>query len=79
MLLTKCIDDDVGLVKGLKDEVQALKSRCDALEKNVKTLLSICDTHRRSLDSFRLEIVRYGIEQGTLDLSYEGDRLELEP
>jgi hypothetical protein len=79
MLLTKCIDNDIDLVKGLKDEVQALKSRCDALEKNVKTLLSICDMHRRSLDSFQVEIVRYGIEQGTLDLSYKGDRLELEP
>ena len=45
----------------------------------VKTLLSICDTHRQSLDSFQVEIVRYGIEQGTLDLSYEGDRLKLEP
>ena len=79
MLLTKCIDDDIDIVKGLKDEVQVLKSRCDALEKNVKTLLSICDTHRRSLDSFRLDIVKYGIKQGTLDLSYEGEQHELEP
>ena len=77
MLLTKCIDNDIDLVKGLKDEMQALKSRCDGLEKNVKTLLSICNMHGWSLDSFRVEIVRYGIEQGTLDLSYEGDRLEL--
>jgi hypothetical protein len=79
MLLTKCIDDDIDLVKGLKDEVQALKSRCNALKKNVKTLLSICNMHRWSLDSFQVEIVRYGIKQGTLDLSYEGDRLELKP
>ena len=79
MLLTKCIDDDIDIVKGLKDEVQVLKSRCDALEKNVKTLLSICDTHRWSLDSFRLDIVKYGIKQGTLDLSYEGEQHELKP
>jgi hypothetical protein len=42
MLLTKCVDDDIDLVKGLKNEVQALKSRCNMLEKNVKALLSIC-------------------------------------
>jgi hypothetical protein len=61
MLLTKCVDDDIDLVKGLKDEVQALKSRCNTLEKNVKALLSICNTHRQSLDSFWLDIVNHHI------------------
>jgi hypothetical protein len=79
MLLTKCVDDDIDLVKGLKDEVQALKSRCDTLERNVKALLSICDTHTQSLDSFRLHIVNHRIKQGTLNLSYQGEELELEP
>jgi hypothetical protein len=78
MLLTKCIDDDIDLVKGLKDEVQALKSRCDMLKKNVKALLSICDMHMQSLDSFRLHIVNHCIQQGMLNLSYQGEELELE-
>jgi hypothetical protein len=38
MLLAKGTDNDITLVKGLKDEVHALKSRCDMLKKTVKDL-----------------------------------------
>jgi hypothetical protein len=78
MLLTKCIDDGIPLVKGLKDEVQALKSRCDKLKKSVKDLQSICDTHRRSLDTYWMHVVHLEKHQGILDLSYQGEEHELE-
>jgi hypothetical protein len=78
MLLTKCIDDDIPLVKGLKDEVQALKSRCDKLKKSVKNLQSICDMHWRSLDMYWMHVVCLEDHQGTLDLSYQGEEHELE-
>jgi archaellum component FlaC len=78
MLLTKCIDDDIPLVKGLKNEVQALKSRCNKLKKSVKDLQSICDMHRRSLETYQMHVVHLEDYQGTLDLSYQGEELELE-
>jgi hypothetical protein len=44
MLLAKGTDDNITLVKGLKDEVNALKSRYDVLKKTVKDLQSISYT-----------------------------------
>jgi hypothetical protein len=76
-VLSKGTDDDVALVKVLQDEVQALKSRCNILEKTVKDLQSICDTHERSLDSFRKAIVRHLGSRGTLDLNLQGEELEV--
>jgi hypothetical protein len=76
MLLTKCIDD-ITLVEGLKDEVQALKSRCSMLEKNVKDLQSVCDTHQRTLEMVRQHIVNLHRHQGTLDMSYQGEEFEV--
>jgi archaellum component FlaC len=73
MLLTKGIDDDIALVKGLKDEVQALKSRCNMLEKNVKNLLSICNTYGQSVETYQMKAINHLRQQGTLDLSYQGE------
>ena len=50
--LTKGIDGDVAVVTGLKNAVQDLKSRCDMLEKTVRNLQSICNTHENSLETF---------------------------
>ena len=77
MLLTKCVDGVIALVKGLKDEVQALKSRCDTLEKSIKDLQSICDMHSRSIETYRMHVVRLEEQQGTLNLSYQGEEFEL--
>jgi hypothetical protein len=46
------------------------------LEKSVKDLQSICDTHQRTLETFRKHIVDLHMHQGTLDLSYEGEEFE---
>ena len=76
MLCAKGIDDDMTQVKGLKNEVQALKDRCNMLEKTVKDLQSMCDTHQRTLETFRQHIVNLHRHQGTLDLSYQGEKFE---
>ena len=67
------------LVEGLKNEVQALKNRCDMLEKTVNVMNSRCDTHERSLETFQLEIIKLHRNQGTLDLSYQGETFGLMP
>lgn len=76
MLLTKCVDDDLALGKGLKHDLQTLKSGFDKLEKSLKDLESICDMHRRSLETYRTHIAHLERQQGTLDLSYQGEDLE---
>ena len=76
-LLAKGTDDDITSVEGLKNEVQAMKSRCDMLEKTVKDLQSICDTHERTLEALRQHIVNLQRDQGTLDLSYQGEEFEM--
>ena len=74
---TDARDDDITVVKGLKNEVQALNHRCNMLEKTVKDLQSICDTHQRYLESFRKEIVNIHNVRGELDLSYQGEEFEV--
>jgi len=76
-MLSNGTDDNVTLVEGLKTEIQALKSRCGALEKTVGDLQSICDTHQRTLETFRQHIINLEKVQGTLDLSYEGEEFEV--
>ena len=67
------------LVEGLKNEVQALKNRCDMLKKTVNVLNLRYDTHERSLETFWLEIIKLHRNQGTLDLSYQGEMFGLMP
>jgi archaellum component FlaC len=78
-LLAKGTDGDMTPVEGLKNEVQALKSRCDILEKTVNNLKSICDTHQGIIETFRQQIVNLHGHQGTLDLSYQGEEFESMP
>ena len=47
------------------------------LEKSVKDLQSICDTHGRTLETFRQHIVKLHTHQGTLDTSYQGEDFEV--
>jgi hypothetical protein len=79
MLFSKGTDTDVALVEILKNEVQALKSRCNMLENTVKDLKSICDTHEGWLETLRRETVKLLRDEGTLDLSLQGEELELMP
>ena len=76
MLLGDGKDNDLTLVESLKDEVQALKSRCDALEKTVRNLKSICDTHQNTLETFRQHIINLCNDKGRLDMSYEGESFD---
>jgi hypothetical protein len=74
-LLAKYTYHGINLVEGLKNEVQALKIGYNVLEKAVRDLQSICETHERSLEAFRQHIVKlYGRQ---LDSSYEGEGFEL--
>jgi len=57
-------------------EVQALRGRCNMLEKAVKDLQSICNMHQRMLETFQQHIVNIHMYQGTLDLSYQGEEFE---
>jgi predicted nucleic acid-binding Zn-ribbon protein len=70
-------DDGTTLVKDLKNEIQALKSRCNMLETTVKNLESIYNTHQRTLETLRQHIVNLHSHLGTLDLSYQGEELEV--
>jgi archaellum component FlaC len=65
------------MVEGLKNEVHAMKSRCDTLEKTVKQLESICDTQQRTLETFRQHIINIQEHLGILDLGYEGEAFEV--
>ena len=76
MLCAKGIDNDMTQVKGLKNEVQALKGRCNMLKKTVKDLQSMCDMHQRTLETFWQHIVNLHRHQGMLDLSYQGEEFE---
>ena len=70
-------DDDATLLERPKDDMHALKSRCNALEKTVRDLQSICDTHERALETFRQHIIELQNAQGMLDLSYQGEDFEV--
>ena len=64
-------------LKNVKNDVETLKIRCNALEKAVKKLESVADTHERLLEAYRQEITRIHRDQGVLDLTYEREKLEL--
>lgn len=47
------------------------------LENAVKALKSLCETHQRTLESHRKQIVGFQWEQGSLDSTYQGEEFEL--
>lgn len=73
--------DDITITPAdnLKNEVHVLRVKCDMLEKAVRDLQSICATHERTLETFRLHIVDFHMRQRTLDSNYEGEEFELMP
>jgi hypothetical protein len=75
-MLAKGTHNDITEVEGLRNVVQALEIRCDMLEKTVRDLQSVCETHEKTLETFRQNIIKLHAHQGTLDLSYQGEVFE---
>ena len=69
-------NDILTLVEALKNKVCALKSRSNMLKKIIKNLQFKCDTHERTLETFRQHIVDLHRYQETLDLSYQREEFE---
>jgi predicted nucleic acid-binding Zn-ribbon protein len=72
-------EDDDGIVKDLKKEVQTLKGRYNEPERIIKDLQSRCETHENVLEMLRQEIVGLHDSQKTLDTMYLGNSYDLEP
>jgi predicted nucleic acid-binding Zn-ribbon protein len=72
-------EDDDGIVKDLKKEVQTLKGRCNEHERIIKDLQSRCETHENVLEMLRQEIVGLHDSRKTLDTTYLGNSYDLEP
>jgi hypothetical protein len=70
-------EGDIAPAEEPKNDAEALKIRCSALEKTVKKLESVCNTHERLLEAYRQEIINIRKDQGALDLSYQGEEFEL--
>ena len=64
-------------MEGLKNEVKALKARCDMLKKTVRVLQTICNIHQRALETWQQHIVTSQHKLGILDLSYNGEEYKL--
>ena len=67
------------LVKGLKNEIQALRSKCDALDRTIQDLKSKHSTHEWHLERHRQEIIGLKDAQGTLDTNFRGESFDLVP
>jgi len=78
-MLAKGIHNDITEVECLKNAVQALKSKCNMLEKTVRDLQSICEMHQKSLETFWQHIINLHAYQGMLDLNYQGEEFEVMP
>ena len=78
-MLTKGTYDNITEVECLKNAVQALKSRCNMLEKTVRDLQSIYEMHQKSLETFWQHIINLHAYQGMLDLNYQGEEFEVMP
>jgi len=75
--LSKGTSSDIAQAEDLKNELEAVKNRCNMLEKSVKDLQSRCDTHERILETFWKHIVGLESKKGDLDLTYQGEEFEL--
>lgn len=64
-------------IDGLRKVIQALKRRCDRLERTIGDLVLRCNTHERLLNEYRLEIVGYKDHKGTLNTDYQGEKFDL--
>jgi hypothetical protein len=84
MLLSICTGNDITAVQFLENEVQALKLKCDMLEKTVndlqktvKGLQSISGTHQSLIETLRQHTVNLQHREETLDLHYQGEEYEI--
>jgi hypothetical protein len=68
-------EDDI--IKINKNEFDALKTKCDTLEKAVKVLQTICEAHGRTLESWRRHILINQQNQGDVDPTWNGEEFEL--
>jgi peptidoglycan hydrolase CwlO-like protein len=75
---------DITVAQGLENEVQALKLKCDVLEKTVnelqktvKDLQSVSGTHQSLIETLRQHIVKFEYREETLDRGYQGEEYEL--
>jgi len=78
-MLAKGTYDNITEVECLKNMVQALKSRCNMLEKTVRDLQSVCEMNQKSLKTFWQHIINLHAYQGTLDSNYQGEEFEVMP
>ncbi|KAF8262447.1 hypothetical protein EI94DRAFT_1704764 [Lactarius quietus] len=72
-------EDDNKTIKELKMEVEALKSRCNGYEREIRDLQGTCDTHEKVLEMLRQQIMRLMDAQGILNTTYGGKSYVLIP
>ena len=78
MLLAKDTGDDITLrYETLKATCDELKNTVNELQNSVKVLQSMCKTHENSLEMLWRETAGFQRDQGSLDLSYQGEQFEL--
>lgn len=65
------------IIEDLREDIWALRSKCDGLERDIQALKLRCNTHERVLEVYREEIVSFKDGQGTLDTMYRGEKFEL--
>jgi uncharacterized protein YlxP (DUF503 family) len=61
----------------LKRNVQALKNKCDTLERTIQDLQSRFNMHESALEGYRMQVVGILNVHGALDTSYEGEKFDL--
>jgi cell division protein FtsB len=67
--------DNAIIFEALKNELQALKGRCDSLERTIEDLKSGQDSHENVIEDHRIRIVGLSRHLGTIDTSYQGGEL----
>ncbi|KAF8258338.1 hypothetical protein EI94DRAFT_1708091 [Lactarius quietus] len=72
-------EDDNKTIKELKMEVEALKSRCNGYEREIRDLQGMCDTHENVLEMLRQQIMRLVDAQGIPNTTYGGKSYVLIP
>jgi hypothetical protein len=65
------------IVEDLKRNVQALKNKCDTLERTVQDLQSRFNMHESALEGYRMQVVNFLNVHGALDTSYGGEKFDL--
>lgn len=76
LLRIQATDNDIA-VEGLKKEVQALKDKCNMLERTIQNLQTRFSMHEIAVEGYRQEVLRLLNAHGALDTSYGGDSFDL--